>query len=242
MKRGQPPASGVPRETLEALAARYGLEPASAERFGLLLAALADEPDPPTTVREPSAAAAVHIADSLSGLEVPELRSAERIADIGAGAGFPGLVLATALPHARVDLIEAGRRKCEVIERLASRAGIEARVVPTRAEEWAADAGAGAYGAVTVRALAPLAVLVEYAAPLLAPGGVLVAWKGARDSSEEAAGIRAAELVGLAEPRIVPVRPFKGSRERHLHVYSKVRETPSRFPRRPGMAAKRPLS
>jgi len=67
---------------------------------GALVGALAAEPDPPTTVREPSAAADQHVADSLTGLLEPGLRVAPRIADLGAGAGFPGLVLAAALPAA----------------------------------------------------------------------------------------------------------------------------------------------
>ena len=112
------------------------------------------------------------MADSLSGLEVEELGGAGAIADVGSGAGFPGLVLAIALPAARVDLIESARRKCEVIERLASAAGVaNARVLPVRAEEVAAGEGRGAYDAVTVRAVDSLAVLVEYAAPLLRDGG-----------------------------------------------------------------------
>ncbi|MEA2457160.1 MAG: rRNA (guanine527-N7)-methyltransferase, partial [Thermoleophilaceae bacterium] len=166
------------------------------------------------------------------------------IADIGAGAGFPGLALAAALPRSRVDLIEATRRKCEVIGRLAAAAHLEdrARAVPVRAEEWAAGPGATAYAAVTARALAPLAVLCEYAAPLLGIGGVLVAWKGVRDPLEEEAGARAAAALGLAAPEVVPVSPYSGSRNRHLHVYSKVMETPPRYPRRVGMAIKRPLA
>jgi 16S rRNA (guanine527-N7)-methyltransferase len=238
VKRG---AGGVPRETLALLAERYGLPAGAPSQLERLLEALLAEPDPPTTVRDPAAAVDVHVADSLAGLEVPELRAAGSVADIGAGAGFPGLVLAAALPHARVDLVEAARRKCEVIERLAAAAGIDARAVPGRAEEWAADEGRAAYAAVTARAVAPLAVLAEYAAPLLRDGGVLVAWKGARDDAEEAAGTAAAGILGLDGPRVVPVRPYKGSRNRHLYVYSKVRETPDRFPRRTGVAAKRPL-
>jgi 16S rRNA (guanine527-N7)-methyltransferase len=239
VKRG---AAGVPRETLEALRDRYGLAEAFVDQMQRLLAALAAEPDPHTTVVEPRTALDVHVADSLAGLEVPELRSAARIADVGAGAGFPGLVLAAALPAVRVDLIEAARRKTEVIERLAVAAAvISARAVTARAEEWASGEGAAAYGAVTARAVGSLALLVEYAAPLLAPGGVFVAWKGLRDGKEEADGAAAAAEVGLESARIVPVTPYRGSRNRHLHVYLKVRDTPGRFPRRPGAAAKRPL-
>jgi 16S rRNA (guanine527-N7)-methyltransferase len=206
----------------------------------LLLEALAAEPDPHTTVSSPAEAMDVHVADSLSGLEVEELARARTIADLGAGAGFPGLVLAIALPRARVDLIESAGRKTAVIARLMQAARIEnATPVTARAEEWAALPRA--YDAVVARAVAALPVLVEYAAPLLREGGVLVAWKGARSADEEAAGERAAAEVGLARERVLKVEPFAGARDRHLHMYRKIAPTPGRFPRRPGMAAKRPL-
>jgi 16S rRNA (guanine527-N7)-methyltransferase len=212
-----------------------------------LLDALAAEPDPHTTVSDPAAAVDVHVADSLSGLEVDELRSAGRVADLGAGAGFPGLVLAIGLPAARFDLIESARRKAAVIDRLRQAAKIEnARAVVARAEEWARTppalgGGREAYEAVTARAVAPLGVLVEYAAPLLRLSGVLVAWKGARDPAEEGLGKGVADDVGLALEEVLRVEPFEAARNRHLHVYRKVAPTPGRFPRRPGMAAKRPL-
>ena len=83
--------------------------------------------------------------------------------------------------------------------------------------------------------------LVEYAAPLLREGGILVAWKGARDAAEEAAGAAAAEQVGMAVGDVLPVKPFATSENRHLHVVRKISPTPAGFPRRPGMARKRPL-
>ena len=182
------------------------------------------------------------MADSLCGLEVAALRAAGRIADLGAGAGFPGLPLAIALPGAEVDLVESAARKCAVIDRLVAAAAIaNARAVPARAETWAAGEGRDRYAAVTARALAPLAVLCEYAAPLLRAGGVLVAWKGARDADEEGAGARAAAAVGLEPVEVRAVTPFAGAHSRHLHVFAKVAPTPPRFPRRPGVAAKRPL-
>jgi 16S rRNA (guanine527-N7)-methyltransferase len=212
-----------------------------------LLAALAAEPDPHTTVSDPEAALEVHVADSLSGLEIPELASGRRIADIGAGAGFPGLVLALALPRAEVDLIESVGRKTAVMDRLIQAAELgNARSVTARVEDFARvppalGGGREAYDAVTARAVGPLALLVEYAAPLLREGGVLVAWKGARSEPEEAAGVGAASVVGLALERVLRVEPFEGARDRHLHVYRKISPTPERFPRRAGMAVKRPL-
>lgn len=234
-------SASVPRETLARLATRYSLSSDAADAIDCLLIALAAEPDPPTTIREPAAALDVHVADSLTGLEVAQLREAASIADLGSGAGFPGLVLAIAMPGASVDLIEATRRKVEVIERLAAAAGVTIRALPVRAEEWAAREGAGAYEAVTARALAALPVLVEYAAPLLRLGGTFVGWKGARDPAEEADGAAAARIAGLELVEIRPVSPYPASEQRHLYVYSKVRETPERLPRRAGMAAKRPL-
>lgn len=227
---------------MAALCARYRLTAAATAQCERLLAALDEEPDPPTTVTDPARAVDAHLADSFAGLEVPALRNADTIADLGAGAGFPGLALGIALPHARVDLIEAAARKCAVIERLAAAARIgNARAVPARAEDWGRGAGAGAYRAVTARAVAPLAVLCEYAAPLLALGGTLVCWKGARDAEEEARGAAAADLLGLEPLGPRRVEPFPGAHSRHLHAFVKVEATPRRFPRRTGVAAKRPL-
>ena len=237
----------VSRETLEELCRRFGLPAAAAGQFERLLAALAAEPDPHTTVSDPSEAVDVHLADSLSGLSVEEVRRARRIADVGSGAGFPGLALAAALPEAKVDLIESAGRKTAVASRLAQAAELtNARALTARVEEWAklpAPLGGGceAYDVVTARALGPLAVLVEYAAPLLRTGGVLVAWKGARDAAEEAAGSAAAERLQMAVRGAERAVPFEGAENRHLHVFEKIGPTPEGFPRRTGMARKRPL-
>jgi 16S rRNA (guanine527-N7)-methyltransferase len=210
-----------------------------------VLEALAREPDPHTSVSVPEQAVDIHVADSLSGLEIEDLRSAAWIADIGSGAGFPGLPLAVALPRARVDMIESASRKCAVIDRLTHAAGLDnelVRAMPMRAEERAAWGGRESYDAVTARAVAALPVLVEYASPLLAVGGVFVAWKGVRDADEEARGAKAAVEVGLQPEAVVEVKPWPAARDRHLVVYRKVSPAPERFPRRPGMATKRPLA
>jgi 16S rRNA (guanine527-N7)-methyltransferase len=198
---------------------------------------LADEPASVSSVREHDAAMRVHVEDSLDGLRVPAVREAQRIADIGSGAGFPGLVLAAALPAAHVVLVESVGRKCAFIDRAAAAAGLDnSEVVNARAEEWR-----GVVDVVTARALGPLNVLVEYAAPLLELGGHLVAWKGHPDAVEEADAAAASRAVGLTPSEIVEIEPRPGSDERRLYVYSKVEETPARYPRRAGMARKRPI-
>jgi 16S rRNA (guanine527-N7)-methyltransferase len=183
----------------------------------------------------------VHVADSISGLEVAELAAAQSICDVGSGAGFPGLVLAAMLPDARVDLVESVGRKAQFIERAAADAGIgNARAVNARAEEWAAGEGREAYDAVTARAVGRLSTLAELASPLLRPGGVLVAWKGRRDEDEEAELERGAPQLAMEPVEVRWVGPYAGSRNRHLHVLRKAGETPADLPRRPGMAKKRP--
>lgn len=183
----------------------------------------------------------VHVADSLTGLEVPDLRAASRIADVGAGAGFPGLALAVALPAAQVDLIESVGRKCAFMTRAAEAAGIaNATVLNTRSEDWAAAEGRELYDAVTARAVGRLSTLAELASPLLKPNGVLVAWKGKRDPDEESQLERASEPLAMRPEQVLDVGNRAGSRHRHLHVIRKTAETPPDLPRRAGMAKKRP--
>ena len=227
-------------QRLRELARRHGLSDGTLAALRALLDHLANAPAAPSTVTDPARAVDVHVADSLAGLEVPALRQARRIADLGAGAGYPGLVLAAARPEAQVTLVESVGKKAVFIAEAAAAAGLaNAEALASRVELWAE--GRGDCEAVTARALAALPVLLEYAAPLLTLGGHLVAWKGARDAEEEAAAAIAASELGLAPLDILPVQPFPAARHRHLHVFVKAAATPERFPRRAGMAAKRPL-
>ena len=206
----------------------------------MLAERVAGDPEVPTTVTDRAGILRDHLADSLVALELPEVRAATAIADLGAGAGFPGLPLAIALPDATVSLVESNGRKCAFIAAAIEAGSVgNAAAVHARAESW--PQGLGSCNLVTARALAPLAVVAEYAAPLLAMGGWLVAWRGRRDPDDEAAGARAAAELGLDPGAVTRVEPYPGALHRHLHLMHKVAPTPERFPRRPGMARKRPL-
>jgi 16S rRNA (guanine527-N7)-methyltransferase len=223
------------------LKALEGVAPETLETLTLLVSLLGAD-DAASSVTDPAEIWRVHIADSLSGIEPGHLGEARRIADIGAGAGLPGLVLAAALPGARVDLVESIGRKCEFIERAAAAAGLgNARAVNARAETLAAGGGREAYDAVTARAVGRLATLSELASPLLDEGGVLVCWKGRRDPEEEAEAARAAPRLAVEPEEIRTVGPYAGSRHRHIHRLRKNGPTPEGLPRRPGMAKKRPF-
>ena len=216
------------------------LSPAGRAALERVLALLAKERASVSSVVD-KRAWQVHVADSLTGLEVPDLRSAQRIADVGAGAGFPGLALAVALPTAQVDLIESVSRKCAFIERAATEAQIaNATVLNTRSEEWATSDGQELYEAVTARAVGRLSTLAELASPLLKPNGVLVAWKGKRDPEEESQLERASESLAMTPEAVLDVGTHAGSQHRHLHIIRKTGPTPDTLPRRPGMAKKRP--
>jgi 16S rRNA (guanine527-N7)-methyltransferase len=220
---------------------RRPLEKSQKAKIAVVLELLEEERASVSSVTDPERAWKVHVADSLTGLDISALREAPRIADVGSGAGFPGLVLAVALPTARVDLVESVGRKCDFIRRAIELAGIaNARVIDARSEELAEGEGREAYAAVTARAVGRLSTLAELSSPLLEQRGVLVAWKGRRDAEEEQQMANAAEALAMRPEEIRHVGPYAGSEHRHLHVLRKVGPTPADLPRRPGIAKKRP--
>jgi 16S rRNA (guanine527-N7)-methyltransferase len=216
------------------------LSPAARRSLEIVLELLAKERASVSSVTD-DRAWQVHVEDSLTGLEVPELGAARRIADLGAGAGFPGLVLAVALPDAQIDLIESVSRKTAFITQAAMAAGIpNATALTARAEELARGESRESYDVVTARAVGRLSTLAELASPLLREGGLLIAWKGRRDAEEEAQMSRASEPLAMRPEAILDVGHRAGSEHRHLHVIRKSAPTPANLPRNPGIAKKRP--
>ncbi len=180
-----------------------------------------------------------HLADSLAALVLPQVAQATSLLDLGSGAGFPGLPLAMVRPELATTLLESEGRKADWLQR-ASACARNVRVVSQRSEHLARRQPA-AWDVVTARALGPLPVALELAAPLTTVGGHVVLWRAGRAPTEEKAASRAAAELHLQASAVRRVRPFPGA-DRHLHVYEKTGHTPERFPRRPGRAAKRPLA
>jgi 16S rRNA (guanine527-N7)-methyltransferase len=233
-------AGGGAEEGLTALCRRYRLGETQRQELAAILQTLAGDELAPTTVRDPELALERHLADSLTALELEAVRVAPAIADLGTGAGFPGLAVAVALPGSEVRLVDSQTRRCAFVQRLRDAAGIgNARVVCARIEEW--REGAEANEVVFARALAAQPVVLEYAAPLLRPGGMLVDWRGRRNAAEESAAAAAAAELGLQPLEVRRVEPYEGARDHHLHLFLKSSTTPPRFPRRAGIARKRPL-
>lgn len=149
--------------------------------------------------------------------------------DVGSGAGSPGIPLAAARPDLDFVLLESSRRKCAFLERAAA-AFANVSVVCERAEEYGAGAGREAFGTALARALAPPPVAAEWCLPLVREGGRAILYVG--PTVEAAAVATAATELGA---EVVDSSPG-------LLVLAKVGPTPDRFPRRPGVARKRPLA
>ena len=177
-----------------------------------------------TALSEPQLAREVLLEDALRAL--PAVRSTQgAVVDVGSGGGSPGLPLAVALPDRRVTLLEAERRKCEFLHRYAEELP-NVEVVRGRAEEHALEA----YGVALAKALAKPPVAAELILPLVRQGGIGILWTG-RSADLGAVERAAGELAAEVERE-----------DRGLVVLRKTGPTPARFPRKPGLAKKRPLA
>lgn len=195
-----------------------------------------------TAIREPAAVALAHVVDSLAGLPVLRERGVDRFIDLGSGGGYPGLPIAAALPAARALLLEPIRKKAVFLSTVATAIGLEATVeaAPVRAEALAADGRhRGRWPAVTVRAVAALGELVELAFPLLAPGGVLVAWKRGDLGSEWTGAERAIVALGGGALEWLPLR-VPGLEGHGLVVATAHGAAPAAYPRDPEVRRRRP--
>ncbi len=168
----------------------------------------------------------MHVEDALSAAALLEVGP---VVDVGSGGGSPGLPLAAARPDLDFVLLEAQRRKCAFLEGWA-RDFANVSVLCARAEEHARGIGRDAYGTAVARALAPPPVAAEWCLPLLRTGGLAILFVG--PSASAGAVARVASCLS-AEPEAAPPG---------FLMLRKLGSTPDRFPRRPGLARKRPLA
>ncbi len=236
----------MPRNLLSATAAAWGihLSDQQLDQFGQYMTELLRWNDHTnlTTIVEPRAITIRHFLDSLALAPVWADQPPASLADIGTGAGFPGLPLKLLWPDTRLLLVESVGKKTEFLQHIVNVLALEDVEISTaRAEELGQQPRyREQFDAVTARAVATLNVLAEYCLPLCAVGGLWVAPKSIDVTAEQAAATNAIQQLGgeLQEVRAVQLPDID---ERTLVVVRKVQETPPRFPRRVGVPTKRPL-
>ena len=186
-----------------------------------------------------------HVLDSLSCFLHAPLFRARRLADVGSGGGLPGIPIKIIRPDLATTLVESNGKKARFLQHAVDGLDLKGvEVANTRVEDLGRTlAHRRAYDVVTCRAVARLSMVAEYCVPLLETGGCAIAMKGRLEPEEFAEGKRAVAELGakVAATTRVPMLPEVGEKERHLVILEKFTETPARYPRRPGIVAKRPL-
>lgn len=186
-----------------------------------------------------------HVLDSLSCFLFEPLGVAERLADVGAGGGLPGVPIKIFAPRTEVTLIESVAKKARFLQRAVGELSLQdTTVLNARVEEASrAEEHRGAYDIATARAVARLSVVAEYCVPLLRVGGHVISMKGRLGDEELAEGEKAAEKLGAKVSTLmrVPRLPETGEKERYLVILEKVEDTPAKYPRKVGVPAKKPL-
>lgn len=193
-----------------------------------------------TRITDPEEMAVKHVIDSMSALLVGEWPEGALVCDVGTGGGLPGLVLGLVRPDLSITLVDSVAKKLTAVQSIADALGINARTVHARAEELGRDVNhREQYRVVVARAVAALPVLSELCLPLTAVGGQFVAMKG-RDSELDQGEYAIRELGGEVRESLSLVLPDDYG-ERTLLSIVKRQKTPSAYPRRSGLPAKRPL-
>ncbi len=180
-----------------------------------------------TGIEDPAEAWTRHVEEALAVVPLLSSAPAGPIVDVGAGGGSVGIPVAIALPDREVVLIEAERRKCDFLETWAARLP-NLRVVWGRVEEQGSDWAAAA----VAKALAPPPIAAEWLLPLVAPGGLAVLFVGPSADAEAVASVAAR----------IAAEPAAAASTAGLIVLRKTGPTPAGFPRRVGVARKRPLA
>jgi 16S rRNA (guanine527-N7)-methyltransferase len=195
--------------------------------------------------RDPGQIFTEHLTDSLSCLLIGDLRSSASVLDVGTGGGLPGVPLAISCPTLTVTLLEATEKKVRFLRTVIERLGLQnLALIHGRAEEKGnRAANREAFSFAVARAVAELPVVVEYCAPMVQIAGKILAMKARLPEEELARGVKASRELGIdvREVRKVQYRAELPQKERHLVVFEKILATPEKFPRRVGLAKKRPL-
>ncbi len=194
-----------------------------------------------TSITEPDEIVHKHFVDCLSVLNEVEFKNGAAAADVGTGAGFPGVVLLIARPDLKMTLMDSTKKRLAFVESVLSELSLSAQVVHIRAEEAGQQKEyREQFDIVTARAVANLNVLSEYCIPLLKKGGVFAAMKGAKAADELD---RAKEAIRILGGRALCANEFniENCGERTIICIKKISQTPPKYPRASAQISKKPL-
>ena len=232
-------------EALQAQAAAFGVVLSDKQlcQFDLYAAELIayNEKVNLTAITAPEEIVTKHFVDSLALLGQIEIPEGATLADVGTGAGFPGMALLIARPDLRVMLMDSVNKKLEFLRQLSVKLELTPEIVHIRAEDAGKDPKyREQFDIVTARAVSQLNKLAEYCVPLVKPGGEFVPLKAPLSEEEAASGKAAAGKLGC---RLLTVKQYEipCGDSREVPIFEKRSHTPSNYPRPAAQIAKNPL-
>lgn len=190
-----------------------------------------------TAITEFSEVVVKHFIDSVLPFTMCDIKPNSCFADIGTGAGFPAIPLMIYRPDLKCTLVEALNKRCVFLEQLCQLLDISAEITHSRAEDFA-KSGREKFDIVTARAVAALPTLAEYCMPLIKVGGRLIALKSVNE--DISAADRALNLLGGEKAEKIDYKIPNGD-DRRLVIVRKISQTPTIYPRNPGIIKKKPL-
>lgn len=194
-----------------------------------------------TAITAPDDIVIKHFADSLYILKYVQMSKAQKLIDIGTGAGFPGLPLLIAESELEVDFVDSVGKKLAFIKDVLRNSGLVASVIHNRAEELGKDEEyREKYDYAVARAVAPLNVLCEYGMPLVKPGGLFISLKGSTGKQELKQAENAIKILGGELLRFDEYTLSNGD-ERSIIIIRKISHTPTKYPRKSKKISTRPL-
>lgn len=196
-----------------------------------------------TAIRDPQEFTVKHFIDSATCFCLPEYAQADKIVDMGTGAGFPGVPLAILSPEKEFVLVDSLNKRLKIIQELCQTIGINnVTTIHNRAEDMGRDSRhREKYDMCVSRAVANLSVLCEYCLPLVKPGGVMAAYKGADADKELEEAKNAMKTLGATEYRMEKTAIGQEASMHRILIIKKTGKSPSKYPRKAGTPAKEPL-
>lgn len=184
-----------------------------------------------------------HFYDSVTAAFYLDFTKPMKVCDVGAGAGFPSIPLKICFPHIEVTIVDSLNKRIQFLTHLSDKLGLSGvQFVHARAEDFGQSEHRATYDLVTARAVARLPVLAELCVPLVKNGGLFAAMKAASAQDELKDAKKALEKLGVKNENVYSFKlPIEES-ERYIQVFRKFKDTPKKYPRKPGMPNKSPIA